>query len=93
MVREFAEETGFATRVETKLAVIRHGYTTYRVTLHCCLLRLTGVPEAAPPPEPTLTAAQESLWAAPDELSRYAFPAGHRKLIEQFQEGLRRLGA
>ncbi|HML53539.1 MAG TPA: A/G-specific adenine glycosylase [Solidesulfovibrio magneticus] len=89
VVREFAEETGFATRVETKLAVIRHGYTTYRVTLHCCLLRLTDVPETAPLPEPTLTAAQESLWAAPDELSRYAFPAGHRKLIEQFGESLR----
>lgn len=35
---------------KTKLAVIRHGYTTYRVTLHCCLLRLTDAPEAAPPP-------------------------------------------
>jgi A/G-specific adenine glycosylase len=91
VVREYAEETGFAVRVAAKLAVIRHGYTTYRVTLHCSVLHLCGDVAAGVLPEPTLTAAQESLWAAPHELARYAFPAGHRKLIEQFDSSLWRL--
>ncbi len=89
IVREFREETDFPTAVSAKLAVIRHGYTTYRVTLHCFLLHLTdGEKNAATPPEPTLTAAQESLWVAPETLARFAFPAGHRKLIDQMENSL-----
>ncbi len=87
VVREFREETAFPTAVATKLAVIRHGYTTYRVTLHCFLLRLTDGAGATPPP-PVLAAAQECRWVAPDELSRFAFPAGHRKLIDQMANSL-----
>jgi len=88
-VRELREETGFETDVAGKLAVIRHGYTTFRVTLHCFLLHLTGRPREACPPEPVLTAAQQSLWVAPAELTRFAFPAGHRKLIDSLSRDLR----
>lgn len=88
IVREFQEETAFDTKVSAKLAVIRHGYTTYRVTLHCFLLGLGQAQQAATPPEPDLTAAQESRWVAPGELSRFAFPAGHRKLIDQLANSL-----
>jgi A/G-specific adenine glycosylase len=83
VVREFAEETAFSVEAAAKLAVIRHGYTTYRVTLHCYLLRLPDAYDPAIPPVPTLTAAQESRWLTPEELANYAFPAGHRKLIDQ----------
>ena len=41
------------------------------------------------PPEPVLTAAQQSLWVAPAELTRFAFPAGHRKLIDSLSRDLR----
>lgn len=88
IVREFREETDFPTRVTAKLAVIRHGYTTYRVTLHCFLLGLGNGQAADDRPEPVLTAAQESRWVAPSELSRFAFPAGHRKLIDQMAGNL-----
>ncbi|MFP5258139.1 MAG: A/G-specific adenine glycosylase [Acidobacteriota bacterium] len=88
IVREFAEETAFAVESAAKLAVILHGYTTYRVTLHCHLLRLAGDYEPSILPEPALTAAQESLWVAPGELANYAFPAGHRKLIDQLAGSL-----
>lgn len=91
VVREFAEETAFTVEAAAKLAVIRHGYTTYRVTLHCHLLRLTGDYDPRATPDPILTAAQESLWLAPAELSHYAFPAGHRKLIDQLAGSLWRL--
>lgn len=88
IVREYDEETGFATSVAHKLSVIRHGYTTYRVTLHCFLLHLTDANPETAPPVPELTAAQQALWVAPDELARYAFPAGHRKLIDQMAQSL-----
>ncbi|MHC1788386.1 A/G-specific adenine glycosylase [Solidesulfovibrio sp.] len=91
IVREFAEETAFAVEPAAKLAVIRHGYTTYRVTLHCYLLRLTNGSDPAVLPAPALTAAQESRWLVPGELARYAFPAGHRKLIDQLAGSLWRL--
>ena len=59
-VREFAEETGFAVRVTAPLGIIRHGYTTYRVRLHCFALELvtdtTPVPPRPPQPfQPTST--------------------------------------
>ncbi|HDQ40756.1 MAG TPA: A/G-specific adenine glycosylase [Desulfonatronum sp.] len=79
VVREFREETGFEVNGLRKLAVVRHGYTKFRVALHCfcCSLR-----ENLPTSPPVLTAAQEYRWVSPAELSRFAFPAGHRKLID-----------
>lgn len=80
VVREFREETGFEVNSLNKLAVVRHGYTRYRVALHCfCCTLATDRP--APPP--LLAAAQEFRWVRPDQLDRFAFPAGHRKLIDQ----------
>lgn len=86
-VRELFEETGFTARIEAPLGVIRHGYTTYRVTLHCYLLSLPD--PAAGLPAPGLTAAVASRWAALAELDGLAFPAGHRKLIDSMRSDLR----
>lgn len=80
LVREYLEETGFAVNGLRKLAVVRHGYTKYRVALHCYCCRLA---DDRPKPPPILTAAQEYRWVRPEELNRFAFPAGHRKLIDQ----------
>lgn len=79
VVREFREETGFEINGLQRLAVVRHGYTKYRMALHCfcCSLAVD-----APISPPVLTAAQEYRWVSPDELGRFAFPAGHRKLID-----------
>ncbi len=92
VVREFLEETGFDVRVRDKLTVIKHGYTTYRVTLHCYLLGLSTNNGAAPP-TPELTAATDWLWAPLPVLDGYAFPAGHRKLIDMLERDLRLLQA
>lgn len=77
VVREYLEETGFRVRVTDKLVTVRHSYTVYRVTLHafCCQF-------AGPPSEPLLGAAQENRWVTLAELDNYAFPAGHRKLVD-----------
>lgn len=79
VVREFREETGLAVAVTGKLAVVRHGYTRYRVALHCFALRDAG----SETPRPALHAAQEGRWAALPDLDGLAFPAGHRKLIDR----------
>ena len=81
VVREFMEETGFAVTVESKLRVIHHGYTRFRVTLHCYALSLDN-----PAHEPRLTAAVAWKWSSIEEFSHHAFPAGHRKLIDWMLE-------
>ncbi|WP_084458129.1 A/G-specific adenine glycosylase [Desulfocurvus vexinensis] len=82
VVREFMEETGFAVRVAAPLTVIRHGYTRFRVTLHCFALALD-----ADPPAPVLTEAVDWQWAGARELAALAFPAGHRKLLDWLAAG------
>lgn len=77
VVREFMEETGLAVRVARALPVVRHGYTTYSVTLHGFLVRADGEPGPL-----RLTAATEHRFAQPSELGALAFPAGMRKLMD-----------
>jgi A/G-specific adenine glycosylase len=76
VVREFQEETEISVAAKKKVAEICHSYTRYRVTLHAYLCT------ARAPITPILHAAQEYRWVRPDELERFAFPAGHRKLID-----------
>jgi len=93
VVREYREETELLVAHLDKIAVVRHGYTRYRVALHCYFCALAhgqGRTHAAGEhggmgtshPEPVLHAAQESRWARPEELEALAMPAGHRKLLD-----------
>lgn len=77
VVREVLEETEMAVTVRDKIAVVRHGYTTCRVTAHGFFCDL-----AEKNPVPVLHAATESRWIRPEDAVRYAFPAGERKLLE-----------
>jgi A/G-specific adenine glycosylase len=86
VAREFAEELDFTLRSVDKIAVVKHGYTTYRVTLHCFLCDLDG---AVQQPQPVLRAATAFRWALPQELDGFAFPAGHRKFHDQLRRDLR----
>ena len=81
IVREFFEETGFTVRVDKKITTTVHHYTRYKVILHCFLCSFDILKSAAHP-DPILSAAQEYRWALLPELADFAFPAGHRKLIE-----------
>ncbi|MEW6426602.1 MAG: A/G-specific adenine glycosylase [Thermodesulfobacteriota bacterium] len=81
LLREIGEETGFTVLGLTPITTVHHSYTIYRVTLHgfaCCL----AGPDLRPP---RLTAAQEGRWIRPEEIEDYAFPAGHRMLIEHLR--------
>ncbi len=81
VVREFREETEFAVAVAEPLGLVRHGYTTYSVALHCFLLALDN--GAGGKSEPVLHAADTFLWADAGDLARLTFPAGHRKLLDR----------
>ncbi|MEG2173154.1 MAG: A/G-specific adenine glycosylase [Desulfovibrionaceae bacterium] len=83
LVREFMEETGFAVRVKEKLGIIRHGYTTYRIKLHCFSLELQDSSTPDKPTPPVLTAASEYRWLHPPDMTRLGMPAAHRKLADQ----------
>ena len=83
VVREFAEETGFTVRVTAPLGIIRHGYTTYRVRLHCFALELVTDDTPRPPEPPVLTAATACRWLERGELESLAMPAAHRKLADR----------
>lgn len=79
VVREYLEETGFSVAVCREITTVIHFYTRYKVILHCfaCSLKDANTSRI-----PELTAAQGYRWVFPEELSRYGFPAGHRKLLE-----------
>ena len=80
LVREYLEETELMIGNLKKITTVQHSYTIYRVTLHCyfCGLMAGRI-------EPILHGAQEYRWLKAGELSDYAFPAGHRKLIKHLQ--------
>ena len=63
------------------LAVVKHVYTRYRVTLHGYACRL-------PAEAPGLNLS-DCRWIAPAELDEYAFSSGQRKLIDRFRRDLR----
>ncbi len=80
VVREFREETEFAVQVAEPLGLVRHGYTTYSVSLHCFLLTLANGGN-----QPVLHAADTFRWAGARDLAGLAFPAGHRKLLDRLE--------
>ncbi len=89
IVREFKEETNFNVCITEKYTVIKHGYTTYRITLHCFALSLKE--DTYTLPEPTLTAATEYAWARLEDIKTLAMPAAHRKLADILEEKLNML--
>lgn len=84
VVREWAEEVDFVVRVLRKAQVIRHAYTTYRVTLHCYFLELVDVHGEVWPAPPVLREASDWRWVSPAELAELPMPAPHRKIADLF---------
>ncbi|RWX51486.1 A/G-specific DNA-adenine glycosylase [Candidatus Electrothrix marina] len=78
-VREILEETEFQVTDLRPFATTVHHYTKYRVTLEAFFCTLQGDQLT----EPVLHAASQYKWVAFNDLSTFAFPAGHRQLIEK----------
>ena len=80
-VREIAEETEFHVTALRPFAVVTHSYTKHRVTLHSFLCRLADGQSTVP----KLHAASQFRWLPQAELDRFAFPAGHRQLVDKMK--------
>lgn len=76
VVRFGAEAVGVPVTVRNKIATVKHGYTIWRVTLGGFLC------DAEDGGERMFREEAERKWVRPDELKKYAFSAGHRKLLE-----------
>jgi A/G-specific adenine glycosylase len=81
-VREIAEETEFQVTDLRPFAVVTHCYTKHRITLHSFRCSLADGQVT----EPVLHAASQFRWVTPAELEHFAFPSGHRQLIERMKE-------
>ncbi|UCD65362.1 MAG: A/G-specific adenine glycosylase [Deltaproteobacteria bacterium] len=83
LVREYMEETELEVGNLRKITTVQHSYTIYRVTLHCYFCSSQNGSY-----KPVLHGAQEYRWVSPKDLADYAFPAGHRKLIDHLQRNM-----
>lgn len=78
--REVREELGVEVEVGEPVAVIRHAYTHFRVTLHAYRCRLAA--GQAPPAE-----SPDRRWLPPDALGTLPFPRANRRIIESLASG------
>lgn len=85
LCREYMEEVELAVVPDEKITVVTYAYTRYRVTMHCYLCR----PANGDSPSPVFNEAVEGDFVLPDALEQFAFPAGHRRLIDFMRADLR----
>ena len=85
VAREFAEEVALAVEPLEKITVIRYSYTRYRVTMHAYVCRLAeGTTD-----EPVFHEAVDGGFVLPARLDSYAYPAGHRRLLDFMRSDVR----
>ncbi|MBU1229632.1 MAG: A/G-specific adenine glycosylase [Proteobacteria bacterium] len=87
MIREYREETELAVRPAGKIDVIRSSYTRYRITLHGYFCRAEPGQDARTGHR--LHEAVEARLVRPAELSAYAFPSGHARLVSRLLTDVR----
>jgi A/G-specific adenine glycosylase len=80
--REIREEVDLRVRIKRKLAVVKHAYTHFRITLHAfeCTYR-SG--RARP------LGNRSVKWVYPGTLDRYAFPKANHKIIAALRQKCR----
>ena len=77
--REIKEETGLEVEVAEILAIVRHAYTHFRITLHAFHCRYMGG-RAQP------RSSQAIRWVTLDELDGYAFPKANQQIIAALRQ-------
>ncbi|XPV77247.1 MAG: A/G-specific adenine glycosylase [Desulfovibrio sp.] len=75
--REFLEETELPVKIVKNLGKVNHSYTRFRVTQHCYLVSSTSMEI------PAQHDADDGAFVLVEDLTQYAFPAGHRMLREK----------
>ncbi|MEF2146412.1 MAG: A/G-specific adenine glycosylase [Desulfovibrionaceae bacterium] len=80
VVREYLEETGVQAEPVIKSGVVKYAYTKFRVTLHCFYMRYRNGYT-----RPACHEAVEGRFVNLEQLDQFAFPAGHRRFIENLR--------
>lgn len=75
------ESTGLQVDVIEPITTVIHHYTRYKIILQCLLCALRGDIM-----EPALSSADDYRWVAPEDLERFGFPAGPRKVLEYVRQ-------
>jgi A/G-specific adenine glycosylase len=77
--RELREELGIEVAVGDLFAVVQHGFTHFKITLHAFTCKhLSGEPQAI--------GARAWAWVSPEEFSRYSFGKADRQVIRAIEE-------
>lgn len=73
--REVEEETGLRITVDERIAIVKHTYTHFKITLHAFLCTYQSG-DAQP------KSSQEIRWVKLSELNQFAFPKANKSVIE-----------
>ena len=76
--RELREELAIEVEVGDLFAVVRHGFTHFRITLHAFTCRYVDG-------EPQALGVRDWAWVTPEGLDAYAFGKADRQVIEQLK--------
>lgn len=77
--REVLEETGLPVDVGTRIAIVKHAYTHFRITMHAYHCETTDNTIALP------RASQALQWVTLDEIDRYAFPKANKTVLAELK--------
>lgn len=79
LIRECREELGVTVKVGEPVAVLKHAYTHFRVTLHVyrCSIKAGKI---------TAAFHEEVRWVFPAEFAQYAFPKANHKFLHLLLE-------
>ncbi|MEB3286504.1 MAG: A/G-specific adenine glycosylase [Vampirovibrionales bacterium] len=80
--REIQEELGLKVTVGSKITMVKHAYTHFKITLHAYHCELLSTQP------PTLTAAIDSQWVPLADLERFAFPKANKLVLKELLEAL-----
>lgn len=77
LVSAILQDSGLMVEQPQHITRVTHQYTHHKIFLDCFLCRLKGEN-----PQPVLQSATAYQWIYPNEIDKFAFPAGPRKLLE-----------
>lgn len=83
VAREIREETGITVAVGSRLCVVRHAYSHFRITLHA--FRCDYADGTAKP-----LGCAAVKWVTPKALKKYAFPAATIKVFSRLDQSIKR---
>ncbi len=77
VIREIQEETSLEVAIVSKLCVVKHAYTHFKITLNAFICTYLSGTACA-------NASEKTEWVATSKLPTLAFPTANKKVLERF---------